>query len=98
MGDCVYVDGTAGACGGPSPSFFDAEVPGGVVDGTNRTFTLANPPSGSSLMLFRNGMYMKAGFDYNLSAEVIQFVAAATPQPQDTLVASYGGRRGPDPS
>jgi hypothetical protein len=40
-------------------------------------------------MLFRNGMYMKAGFDYNLSAEVIQFVPAATPQPQDTLVASY---------
>jgi hypothetical protein len=89
VGDCVYVDGTAGACGGTPPTFFDAEVPGGVVDGANRTFTLANPPSGRSLMLFRNGMYMKAGLDYDLSAQTINFVPAATPQQEDTLVASY---------
>lgn len=89
VGDCVYVDGTAGLCGAPSPQFFDAEIPGGVVDGTNTTFTLANPPSGASLMLFRNGMYMKAGSDYTLTAEIVNFVAGATPQPQDTLIASY---------
>jgi hypothetical protein len=89
IGDCVYVDGTAGACGGPSPQFFDAEIPGGVVDGVNQTFTLANPPSGTSLMLFRNGMYMKAGFDYNLTSTIVQFVSGAIPQPEDTLVASY---------
>ncbi len=89
VGDCVYVDGTTGACGAPSPQFFDAETPGGVVDGTNTTFTLANPPSGTSLQLFRNGIYMKAGFDYNLTNSTVQFVAGAIPQPQDTLVASY---------
>ena len=89
IGDCVYVDGTAGACGGPTPQFFDAETPGGVVDGVNQTFTLANPPSGTSLMLFRNGMYMKAGFDYTVNLTIIEFVSGATPQPQDTLVASY---------
>lgn len=89
VGDCVYVDGTAGACGAPSPQFFDAETPGGVVDGSNLTFTLANPPSGSSLQLFRNGMYMKAGFDYNLTNSTVQFVSNAAPQPQDTLVANY---------
>src|ERR1700688_5165479 len=45
VGDCVFVDGTAGPCGSLSSSFFDAEIPGGLVDGTNTTFTLANPPS-----------------------------------------------------
>jgi hypothetical protein len=89
VGDCVYVDGTAGPCGSQQTQFFDAETPGGLVDGANTTFTLANPPSGSSLMLFRNGLYMKAGFDYTLSGATIQFVQGAIPQPLDTLVASY---------
>ena len=89
VGECVYVDGTAGPCGAQQAQFFDAETPGGIVDGTNDTFTLLNPPSGSSLMLFRNGMYMKAGFDYNLNGATIQFVPGAVPQPADTLVASY---------
>jgi hypothetical protein len=89
VGDCVYADGTTGTCGGPSPSFMDAESPGGLVDGTNATFTLASAPSGASLSLFRNGLYMKAGFDYNLSGSTVQFVSGAVPQPMDTLVANY---------
>ncbi|MES1257589.1 MAG: hypothetical protein ABUS51_04130 [Acidobacteriota bacterium] len=89
IGDCVYTDGTAGPCGGQASSFFDAETPGGLVDGTNNTFTLANPPSGSSLMMFRNGMYMKAGQDYTLTDSTIQFLPGAVPVPMDTLVASY---------
>jgi hypothetical protein len=88
-GDCVYVDGTAGPCGSQTAVFFDAETPGGLVDGINTTFTLANPPSGSSLMLFRNGLYMTAAFDYTLSASSLTFVAGAPPQPGDTLIASY---------
>jgi hypothetical protein len=89
IGDCLYVGGTTGPCGGPASSFVDAEMPAGLVDGANDTFTLTNPPSGASLLLFRNGMYMKAGFDYNLTGSSIQFVAGAVPQPLDTLVASY---------
>jgi len=90
VGDCVFVDGTAGPCGGPSPAFFDAEIPGGLVDGTNKTFTLANPPSGSSLTLFRNGLHMKAGFDYTVTDSTVQFTPTLpAPQPGDTLVASY---------
>jgi hypothetical protein len=89
VGDCVYADGTTGPCGGQSSAFFDSEIPGGLVDGANKTFTLANSPSGTSLMLFRNGMYMKAGFDYTLTGSTVDFVAGATPQPQDTIVASY---------
>jgi hypothetical protein len=89
VGECVYVDGTAGPCGSQTSQFFDAEIPGGIVDGTNNTFTLANPPSGTSLMLFRNGLYMLNNFDYTLSGQTITFVPGGVPQPADTLVASY---------
>jgi hypothetical protein len=89
VGDCVFADGTTGACGGQVSAYFDAETPGGLVDGANNTFTLANAPSGASLSLFRNGLYMKAGFDYTLTGSTIQFVPGTLPQPMDTLVANY---------
>ncbi len=88
-GDCVLVDGTTGPCGQPQPTFVDAETPGGIVDGSNRTFTLANLPVGTSLMLFRNGLYMKAGSDYTLTGSSVLFATGGQPQPLDTLVASY---------
>ena len=88
-GECVYVDGTTGPCGGAASQFFDAETPGGLVDGNNNTFTLLNPPSGSSLALYRNGLYMSANFDYTLSGSTITFVTGAIPQPGDQLVANY---------
>ena len=87
IGNCVYVDGTAGPCS--QPTFADAETPGGIVDGTNNTLTLANTPLGSSLMLFRNGLYMTPTFDYTLTGSTVQFVTGAVPQPGDTLTASY---------
>lgn len=87
IGDCVFVDGTTGACG--QSTFADAETPGGTVDGTNNTITLANTPLGSSLLLFRNGLYLTPGFDYTLTGSTVQFVAGATPQPGDRLTASY---------
>jgi hypothetical protein len=90
VGDCVFVDGTAGPCGSEASAFFDGEIPGGLVDGSNTTFTLANPPSGSSLSLFRNGMYMLAGQDYTLTGSSLEFTPGfPPPQPGDTLVASY---------
>lgn len=88
-GECVYVDGTTGPCGGASSQFFDAETPGGTVDGTNNTFTLLNPPSGSNLALYRNGLYMSANFDYTLSGNTITFVPGGVPQPGDQLIANY---------
>jgi len=87
VGDCVLVDGTTGPCG--SPTYSDAETPGGTLDGMNGTFTLANTPLGTSLMLFRNGVYLTVGSDYNLTGSTIQFVAGAIPLPGDTLTASY---------
>jgi hypothetical protein len=86
-GNCVFVDGTTGPCG--QPVYADAETPGGTMDGVNNTFTLANTPLGSSLMLFLNGLYTTANFDYTLTGSSIQFVTGAIPQPGDTLTAFY---------
>jgi hypothetical protein len=68
----------------------DGEVPGGTLDGSNATFTLANTPNpASSLALFRNGLLQKQSGDYTLSANSISFQTGAVPQPGDALLASY---------
>ena len=103
--DCVRVDGSSGPCGsggGISPGFVDNESPAGAVDGSNGSFTLSSTPSpAGSLALYRNGMLMKAGQDYTAGDRTISFVAAAVPQPGDTLLASYrrqgSGVAGPTP-
>lgn len=95
-GNCVLVDGTTAPCLSDA-SFSDAEIPGGTIDGVNNTFTLANTPSGSSLQIFRNGLFLSSGVDYTLSyttnenttQAAIQFVPGAVPQPGDLLVAFY---------
>jgi len=86
-GQCVFVDGTTGVC--VEPTYVDAETPGGIVNGTNNTFTLMNTPLGSSMLLYRNGLYMTPAFDYTLIGSTITFAVGAVPQPGDTLIASY---------
>jgi len=88
--DCVMVDGSTGPCGGAGPQFVDGEVPGGVIDGTNANFTLANTPNPTtSLVLFRNGVVQNPGQDYTLNGSTVQFLAGAIPQPGDALTAWY---------
>jgi hypothetical protein len=89
--DCVHVDGSSGPCGtGGATSFVDGDCPAGIVDGSNGTFTLSGTPSPStSLAVYRNGILQKAGQDFSASGNAIAFVAAAVPQPGDTLLASY---------
>jgi hypothetical protein len=88
--DCVHVDGSSGPCGGVQPSFVDGDSPAGIVDGSNTSFTLsAVPAPASSLAVYRNGVLQKTGQDYTLTGGTIQFVAAAAPQPGDTLLAGY---------
>jgi hypothetical protein len=96
LSDCVRVDGTSGACGSSSggggllPSFADAEVPGGAINGANTVFSLVNSPSpAGSLDLYLNGLLMDQGGDYTLSNNIITFITASTPQSGDTLLASY---------
>jgi hypothetical protein len=88
--DCMHVDGSSGPCGGVQPSFVDGDSPAGIVDGSNTSFTLsAVPDPVSSLAVYRNGVLQKTGQDYTLTGGTIQFVAAAAPQPGDTLLAGY---------
>lgn len=94
VSDCVHVDGSSGPCGTsgttPGPAFADAEMLAGLVNGSNTAFTVSAAPSpASSLSLYRNGILQKAGFDYTLAGNTIQFLTASTPQAGDTLLASY---------
>jgi hypothetical protein len=88
-GDCVHVDGSSGPCGA-APSFVDSDAPAGVVDGANTSFVLTGTPNpSSSLTVYRNGLLQKVGVDYTVLGRAIQFNSSATPQPGDTLLASY---------
>ena len=91
LDDCVRVDGTAGPCGSDAgPGFVDAEIPDGLIDGSNADFTLADVPSPpSSLTLYRNGVLQKEGVDFVLTDNVVSFLTASVPQLEDILVCSY---------
>jgi hypothetical protein len=92
--DCVRVDGSSGPCGTGSSSspvgFVEGDAPSGIVDGSNTIFSLTNlPEPADSLAVYRNGLRLKTGQDYNASGRTLQFVPLAVPQPGDTLLASY---------
>jgi hypothetical protein len=91
LSDCMHVDGTSAPCGSSgSATFVGAEIPAGVINGANRSFTLANTPNpAASLTLFNNGLMQDQGVDYTLSANMITFATAGVPQTGDILVASY---------
>lgn len=97
LSDCVRVDGSAAPCGtggtgggGVGANFVDHETPGGLLNGSNATFTLTSSPSpASSLSLWRNGVLLRAGVDFTLSGNTITFFVATVPQAGDLLEASY---------
>jgi len=75
---------------GATANFVDGELPGGSLNGTNTSFTLANTPApASSFMLYRNGLAQALGVDYNLSGTALTFTAASTPKSTDILQAFY---------
>lgn len=77
------------------PKFANGEVPGGTVNGSNVTFTLASAPNPSlSLMLYVNGALQSqvpaagpAPVDYTLSGSTITFTYP--PQANSTILAWY---------
>ena len=98
LSDCVRVDGTSGSCGGGTLGFLysDNEIPSGAIDGVNTVYTLLHAPIPlGSLYVYRNGLLEQLGGDYALSGATIIFYAGSTPQPGDSLTASY---RYADPS
>ena len=94
----VGAQGPAGPAGadGDSANFVDAEVPEGLVDGSNRVFELDYKPSpAESLLLTRNGLTLHAGDDYiltddyTLAGSTITFTVQGAPQAEDLLQAWY---------
>ncbi|GIU76774.1 MAG: hypothetical protein KatS3mg005_0012 [Bryobacteraceae bacterium] len=71
-------------------AYADGEVPAGVIDGSNRQFSLSKSPQpAASLMLYRNGILQRAGVDFTLSGQQITFCEMCTPVPGDVLLAYY---------
>jgi hypothetical protein len=90
LSDCLHVDGTSGPCASISTSFIDSEVPLGTLNGSNASFTLSNVPNpAASLAVFRNGLLLRQGGDFTLSANAVTFQTGAIPQTGDVLAASY---------
>ena len=91
--ECIRVDGTPGPCGAENlggAGFVDTEIPAGVLDGTNATFTMAGTPDPvSSLRLYRNGLLLSNGVDYTASGNAITFAAGEEPEQGDILQVSY---------
>lgn len=65
------------------------ETPGGTVNGSNATFTLANTPVAGSEALHLNGIRLKsgAGNDYTISTLTITMLTV--PVTGDVLLADY---------
>ena len=65
------------------------ETPGGTLNGTNTTFTLANTPVSGTVCVFLNGMLQTsgAGNDYTISGGTITMLTA--PLSTDDLLVNY---------
>ena len=87
--DCVRVDGSSAPCGAVV-GYVDADIPTGVVDGVNRTFTLALTPAPvDSLRLFLNGLLQVRSVDYTLTGNGIFLLTPRPPAPGSVLLAWY---------
>jgi len=69
--------------------FVDKEVPSGLINGANTTYTLANTPIAGSDHVYLNGILQQegAGNDYTISGLTITYLAA--PQTNDKLIVTY---------
>jgi len=69
--------------------FIDKEIPSGLINGSNVTFTLANTPILGSEHLYRNGILQEegAGNDYTISGATITYLTA--PLTGDKLRVTY---------
>lgn len=91
----VTVDTYGRVTAGTNPTVYSAsnfvtgETPGGLVNGANTTYTLANTPAAGSQEVYLNGILLDsgAGNDYTISGLTITMLI--TPQTNDKVRASY---------
>lgn len=82
--------GPSGGGGGAISNAVFQEVPVGVIDGVNDTFTLTQSPNpAASLQLYKNGVFQTDGIDYTLAANTITYAAGAIPQVGDAHVCNF---------
>lgn len=78
----------------PSGGSDTRQTVSGVIDGSNKTFTLPSAPDPNNLKLYVNGFIQINPDDYTLSGLTITLVRAPQPAgtnfPADVLVAYYG--------
>ena len=71
-----------------STNFVDEEVPSGLINGSNTTYTLANTPTAGTVKVYLNGQRLRAGGnDYTFSGTTITMVSA--PLTGEYLVVDY---------
>lgn len=82
--------------GGNSSAFLSRlainEIPSGIIDGSNNTFTLSRSPADvSQLMLWLNGQLLTQGpgYDYTVSGNSITLYGSAVPVEDDLLATMY---------
>lgn len=63
----------------PVVSFVDKELPSGIIDGTNKIFTLRYIPMEGSEHIYLNGVLQESGGDYTISDSTITFINAPSP-------------------
>jgi hypothetical protein len=86
-----FSSGQSNATGGVLTDIVLNEVPTGILDGLNKSFSLASTPSSpASVMLWVNGQLMTQGSnrDYTVSGRSITFLPFA-PASDDILVTMY---------
>lgn len=83
----------ASASGLGTTNFVTREVPSGLVNGSNATFTLANTPTAGTEQVYVNGVLQNysatSGNDYGISGATITFYTGAIPQTGDVVLVSY---------
>ena len=80
----AYVDAAFG-----SINFADNEVPAGLLNSSNVTYTLANTPVAGSVMLFLNGIKQKAGAGNDFTISGLTITMAVAPDSGESIEASY---------
>jgi hypothetical protein len=73
--------------GGGSGNFVDEEVPLGLINSINDTFTLVNTPVIGSVKIYLNGQRLTNGVDYTYVTNIITFTTI--PFTGDGLIADY---------
>lgn len=67
----------------------DGEEPFGVKDGVNKVFNLANTPIKNSYKVFRDGMRLRRGADYDYVVNGKEITFTEAPPAKSTILVDY---------